>query len=236
MATSKGIEKEKVNASAGETENGNPEVEIRNFEPARHLVNLRGGEYLEVKWRLLWLRTEYPNASIETEMVHFDPENRMAVFKARVTIPENGSATGWGSESSDDFKDFIEKAETKALGRALAACGFGTQFTHDYEYDGQNGQGGRVVDAPVSYPPIANGFSRPANSFQNGTGNNFGAVTGNASLATEKQVKFIYSTGREQGLSEDQIASRSREKFGMEPEKLSKGNASRFIDLLRQPA
>jgi len=42
--------------------------EQRTFEPSKYLVNLNGkGEYLEVKWRLLWLRTEHPDAVIETD-------------------------------------------------------------------------------------------------------------------------------------------------------------------------
>jgi hypothetical protein len=58
-------------------------------------------------------------------------------------------ATGHGSETARDFKDYIEKAETKAIGRALAALGFGTQFAPDID-DGSSI--GRVVDAPVSRP------------------------------------------------------------------------------------
>src|SRR3954451_7822712 len=115
------------------------------FDPSKYLVNLNGrGEYLEVKWRLLWLRTEHPEAIIETELVRV--EERDAIFKARVTIPGGGSASGWGSESAGDFRDFLEKAETKAIGRALAALGYGTQFCPDFEFGAAVG---RVVDAPV---------------------------------------------------------------------------------------
>src|ERR1700694_4957412 len=94
------------------------------FEASKYLSNLNGRDYLEVKWRLLWLRTEHPDAVIETELIkHSDG---LALFRARVTIPGGGTATGWGSETADDFGDYIEKAETKALGRALAALGYGT--------------------------------------------------------------------------------------------------------------
>lgn len=80
------------------------------FDPSEKLVNLGGkGMYLEVKWRLVWLRREHPDALIETELVKL--EERDAIFKARVTIPNGGGATGWGSESASDFRDFIEKAE-----------------------------------------------------------------------------------------------------------------------------
>ena len=38
---------------------------------------------------------------------------------------------------------YIEKAETKALGRACAALGYGTQFCDDFDFRG------KPVDAPV---------------------------------------------------------------------------------------
>jgi hypothetical protein len=102
------------------------------FDPTPYLRQLhgrgRGGgaDYLDVKWRLLWLRKEHPDAEIVTELVQHDPQ--MAIFKATVTVPSGGKATGYGSETASDFPDFIEKAETKAIGRALNALGYGAQF------------------------------------------------------------------------------------------------------------
>ncbi len=103
------------------------------FDPSRYLRQLRGRDgntdYLDVKWRLVWLRSEHPDAQISTEHVTITSE--MAIFKALVAIPGGGSATGYGSESAKEFGDFIEKAETKALGRALLALGFDTQAVQD---------------------------------------------------------------------------------------------------------
>ncbi len=100
------------------------------FDPTPYIRQLRGrgggADYLDVKWRLLWLRTEHPDAEILTELVQHDPQ--MAIFKATVTLPTGGKATGYGSETASDFPDFIEKAETKAIGRALNALGYGAQF------------------------------------------------------------------------------------------------------------
>ena len=100
------------------------------FDPTPYLRQLRGraggADYLDVKWRLLWLRKEHPDAEIVTELVRHDPQ--MAIFKATVTVPTGGKATGYGSETASDFPDFIEKAETKAIGRALNALGYGVQF------------------------------------------------------------------------------------------------------------
>jgi hypothetical protein len=102
-----------------------------SFDPAKYLSRISGSDYLEVKWRLVWLRDRHPDAEISTELVAH--EDQTALFRARVTLPTGGSATGWGSESAGDFRDYLEKAETKAMGRALAALGFGTQFCADHE-------------------------------------------------------------------------------------------------------
>jgi len=206
------------------------------FEPAKYLVNLNGkGEYLEVKWRLLWLRTEHPDAIIETELVKL--EDRDAVFKARVSIPGGGSATGWGSESAGDFRDFLEKAETKAIGRALAALGFGTQFCHDHEFGvGETprvdvGQM-RIVDAPVDLAASRGRRQGPA-----ATMNISGAAAADAAAtqrATERQVKFIFAIAREAGLDEQELNTWSQELYSQEVAQLNRRDASALIEALQR--
>lgn len=116
------------------------------FDPTPHLMKVKGGQlYLPVKDRLMWLREEYPAAVIKTEMVHLDLDVQLAVFRAEISVPDHGSATGYGSETERDFPaGWIEKAETKSIGRALAALGFGTQFALELD------EGERVVDTPVA--------------------------------------------------------------------------------------
>ena len=100
------------------------------FNPSQYFRQLRGRggaqDYLDVKFRLLWLRREHPDAETLTEHIRID--DAVAIFKATVSIPGGGRATGHGSETASDFPDYIEKAETKALGRALNALGYGAQF------------------------------------------------------------------------------------------------------------
>jgi hypothetical protein len=117
-----------------------------SFDPQQHLSRVSGGDYLEVKWRLVWLRDKHPDASIITEMVEATKD--FALCKATISIPGGGSATGYGSETPQDFKDHIEKCETKAIGRALGALGFGTQFS-GFDFSLANGTSEHVVDAPV---------------------------------------------------------------------------------------
>jgi hypothetical protein len=103
----------------------------KRFDPTKYLktIKVRGGAqqaYLPVTARLLWLRADYPQAQIVTEALRLDDKG--AIFKATVTLPGGGVAVGHGSETAGDFGDFIEKAETKAIGRALTALGYGTEF------------------------------------------------------------------------------------------------------------
>ena len=203
-----------------------------NFDASKYLTKLSGKDYLEVKWRLLWLRTLHPDAVIETELVKHGAG--LALFRARVTVPGAGSATGWGSETAEDFGDFIEKAETKALGRALAALGYGTQFCEDFDFTAETKEPRkqrsttsrqtstpqrtkrRVVDSPVA----RNGLK---------------VVKDGGAIATPSQVKAIYSIVRDAGGDEDAVEGRCRAVFSCLPAELTKQQASEFIDLLREP-
>lgn len=141
------------------------------FSPHDHIVQLKSRDgskdYLPVQWRLVWFRERCPDGTIETEMLHFDPDretqeevyvwnndkhrsekvvkraNGFVIFRAVVRDGKGGVATGTKSEKAASFADFIEKAETGAIGRALAALGYGTQFAPELDEEH------RIVDAPV---------------------------------------------------------------------------------------
>jgi hypothetical protein len=113
------------------------------------LLNLRGRDYLEVKYRLVWFREDRPDWSIETNFVSANHESACA---RAVIRNEEGRiiATSHKMENIKNFHDFLEKAETGAIGRALALIGYGTQFCADELDEGQ-----RIVDAPVQqYPKV----------------------------------------------------------------------------------
>lgn len=191
------------------------------FDASRYLTKLGDKDYLEVKWRLLWLRTEHPDAVVQTELVKH--EAGLALFRAQVTLPGGGQATGWGSETASDFVDYIEKAETKALGRALAALGYGTQFCEDFDFQG-NGQG-PTVDAPIE-PPVEQPTRRRSPR---------ASRSGQDARATTPQVKAIYSLAhRNKSLGEQGMEKRCRVAYGCLPAELSKRQASQFIDALKR--
>jgi uncharacterized protein YbdZ (MbtH family) len=199
-------------------------VPATEFDPGRYLTKVSGSDYLEVKWRLLWLRTMHPDAAIETEMMSHD--GQFAVFRARVSIPDGGSATGWGSEQYNDFRDYIEKAETKALGRALAALGFGTQFCPDFEFGAENG---RIVDAPINLQAQKE-RRRESSVREAGSGSN--GRTEQA--ATPRQVQFISAIARELGISDSDLRTESESSFGRDVSSLNRRDASIFIERLQQ--
>ena len=154
--------------------NGNSREEqiTRTFNPANHLMQIKNrngsSDYLPVAWRLVWFRSVCPEGEISTEMIHLDLDreteeesfawnqetrrsekiikraNGFVIFRAVVTDGKGGKATATKSEKAASFGDYVEKAETGAVGRALAMLGYGTQFTGD-ELDEQH----RIVDAPV---------------------------------------------------------------------------------------
>lgn len=189
----------------------------QTFDPSRYLSLVNGKEYLEVKWRLVWLRHEHPNASIDTELVsHVDNE---AVFRAKVIIPDGGSASGWGSEDAHGFGDYLEKAETKAIGRALAALGYGTQFCGDFDF---GAAAGRVVDSPVDAHP--NNVTQVA--FDR-------AGAGSDLAATDRQRGLIQALAREQKLGAKALDQLALEAVGFPLSDVSRKAASALIEVLQ---
>ena len=188
-------------------------MEGKGFDASRYLTRVEGREYLEVKWRLLWLRTEHPDAILETELS--EHREGYALFKARVVLPSGGEASGWGSETVEQFEEYLEAAETKALGRALAALGYGTQFCQDFALAAESAE--PVVDAPIPLhqPLKSNGRARQTR-------------------ATEAQVNAIYAIARQvYSWDERAVEQKCLETFKRSTGELSKGEASRLIDDLK---
>ena len=107
------------------------------------LMNLKGKDYLQVAYRLVWFREEHSDWSIETEFLNQSDQSAVC----RATIKDALGRTIAISHKEESSKDFAmghrEKAETGAIGRALALCGYGTQFEPEFD------EGDRVVDSPM---------------------------------------------------------------------------------------
>jgi hypothetical protein len=111
------------------------------------LINLKGKDYMQVASRLVWFVEETPMYHISVQFLSLDQEQAVAQTTI-VILNDQGQAvrktTATKRETKKDFFDFIEKAETGSLGRALAQLGYGTQFAQA-DLD----EGARIVDAPL---------------------------------------------------------------------------------------
>lgn len=82
---------------------------------------------------------------------HFFSPSRAEIFNEENHL----ISTGHKREHKAHFCDFEEKAETGAIGRALAHCGYGTQFAPDLD------EGERIVDAPQAKDDPAKNYFEP---------------------------------------------------------------------------
>ena len=106
-------------------------------------------DYLPVAARIAWFRKDHPYWSIITEIEHL--ADKAIVMKAIIKdVTGQIIATARKKETEIGFPDYIEKAETGAIGRALAMCGYGTLQAP--EFDEQD----RLADAPVEKTKSAN--------------------------------------------------------------------------------
>lgn len=105
-------------------------------------LNLEGKDYLQVQHRLVWFREERPDYVIKSSLIEHG--DAYAIFQSTILDTNlNPVSQAHGREDAKHFVDYIEKAETKAIGRALALFGYGTQFAPELdEHD-------RIVDAPA---------------------------------------------------------------------------------------
>lgn len=110
------------------------------------ILSLKGKDYLQVQHRLVWFREECPQWGIET--IYLELSDKSAIAKATIKNADGRIiAQATKSETPEGFGDYIEKAESGAIGRALAMCGYGTQFTVDLD------EGERIVDSPAPSAP-----------------------------------------------------------------------------------
>jgi hypothetical protein len=142
----------------GGTERG---AEAKVHRPGKDkMVTVRGGGlYLPARQRISWMRGEpqpRPEWTIDTyaeeiERGKFVSNNKVeggyARYRANI-FDDHGRLIGTGTKTewSERFMDFAEKAETGAIARALAVCGFGTEMALDID---EGIDQDRIADAPV---------------------------------------------------------------------------------------
>lgn len=171
---------------------------IEGYDPQKHLMQIKGKDYLDVKQRMIWFISHQremiaagiatTSHTVQTELVELDRQNGWAHFKTYVRDVLGNEATMYGSESIKDFPDYIEKASTKSLGRALLMLGYGTAFADEFGEVTDDKE--RPVDAPVQRAPPPRPTqvqqTRPAPPVRHAP-----APTGPNGPATDKQIEGI---------------------------------------------
>lgn len=127
------------------------------YDPNDHLMSLKGKAYLDVQQRLVWFVRDQRRAIaqgialvpsvIRQEKVAHDPTGGpkgtgFAEYSCFIRDCFGNEAQAYGSETAVDFGDYLEKAGTKATGRALALLGYGTQHAPELV------ELPRIVDSP----------------------------------------------------------------------------------------
>lgn len=106
------------------------------------LQDLKGKDYLQPMYRIVWLREEHPLWTIHTEIISHDKQSSLVYAKV---LDETGRLISSAHKEAGGEDFHLEKAETGAIGRALAHCGYGTAFAA-LELD----EGSVVVDSPAT--------------------------------------------------------------------------------------
>ena len=191
---------------------------------ADDFVSLKGKAYLPARRRIQWMRglpDPHPDWTIDTEVVEHvvgklvkpgpvgvgKVEGGYAVIRANVFDADGRLiATGLKSEYSENFTDYLEKAETGAIARALAVAGYGTESAIDLD---EGVDAGRIADAPVEVPARS---VRLGSSAVAGVGR--GGKTDGASVA---QIRRVADLSRELDLSAERLAAMIESLLGHGP-------------------
>ena len=147
----------KSDSNSKKPTNGNGNT--HSFNPSRFMIKLPKKKKMElpngqIKWlsvetdylpvaaRIAWFRKDHPDWTIITREIKSAPK---AVVMKAVIKDATGRviATARKKETQEGFSDYIEKAETGAVGRALAMCGYGTLQAPEFD------EGDRLADAPM---------------------------------------------------------------------------------------
>ena len=123
----------------------------------KHLVKLQGKDYLPVAARIVAFREAHPTGVISTELVGMEP---VVIVRASIHSADGVQlATGYGTAPLAGKGSYagrgIEKAETAAIGRALAHAGFGTLYATDANDD----DGDNLADSPIPAPANDGGWT-----------------------------------------------------------------------------
>ncbi len=115
------------------------------------IVNIRGKEYQTVALRVQKFREEHPEWELSTEII--EANEKFVIMQARIYNYDGkciatGHAEEFRAASQINSTSALENAETSAIGRALAAAGWGgTEFASANEVQNAIHQQNKKVDS-----------------------------------------------------------------------------------------
>lgn len=168
----------------------------------------------------------------ETEVVVLgkltaDDVTKMAFGGSSITVSREGEVIS--------IADDLKAAATDALKKAASLLGVGLHlYSSERPTEASAGNGASklrsTAGASMVRSVVASRIPRSDNGRGNGNGRRRGAAgASNGNRLTQRQLSAIWSMGRSLGLSADQIRERTTEAYGVQPEHLSKADASSFI-------
>lgn len=121
------------------------------------MIKVQGGRwYLPVASRLIWFRRDHPDWGIVTDPLEINHKDNWAVFRTSIfTADGRLVSTGTKKEDLRGFGDWLEKAETGSVGRALSMLGYSTENDHELAE-------AVTVDSPSRNVAPPKGTPRPA--------------------------------------------------------------------------
>ena len=190
-------------------------------------VDKRTGEvvsrpYPKVGGRLRLAHEENGNLSISSEIIRY--EENVAVVKARATTSK-GTFNGLGMASLERDQQIapaiLELAETRAIARSLRFAGYGVEYCSAEEVSHLE-NGGLIEQTGGSESPSSEEGKEGENEAQNPQ---------DARL-TSKQLNFINKICRDQRMTKKELSKMTMESYHVQPEYLTKAQASELIDQL----
>jgi hypothetical protein len=125
------------------------------------LRDIRGKLYLEAAWRVMWFREERPTWRIETELISIS--DKQATLKAIVKDEQGNVIASAHRQQTNSFQNMVEKAESQAIGRALALVGYGTQWALADFDEGHDDDLSKLADSPLPRAGTVQFDSNPEN-------------------------------------------------------------------------
>lgn len=125
------------------------------FNWKKYVIRVQGGrEYLTAAARLRWFRDEHPDWSINTDILSIDTSG--VLMKATVS-DASGFPIATGIKQVNKTKDaenYISKAETGAVNRAITFCGYGLPDEDEMSEDLSMAVGGPAAPQANQAPPV----------------------------------------------------------------------------------